>query len=293
MPRQRGAGIGTVTSLIAALAVLMSGAPAVAQLPESPVAVAAQASPHEAMLTWFDALGMDTRVEAEIGRFQHDDRMISDSYRGHVASAIRDLVLEAARVRLAEFAAGGCEPYVKAEFPSAGFATEDPDDVEDRFEGGFVKTEMIACFRTEMAPDSLLAIYTSPDFRMEVESRLERIWMEDDLSCVETGGMWALLDPTLSCNRIDRYVEGDIASEHSQVVRNQGEEPFQDIYFKESFKTFVRIPGGVALHYINYSRSIRLGRLKRAVGRGKIEGSQENNARALADRISSPGTARP
>jgi hypothetical protein len=186
---------------------------------------------------------------------------------------------------------GPCEPFVKAEFPSAGFATEEPDDADERFESGFVRTEMVACFQADsLDPAALLEIYTSPDFRMEVEGRLERIWQEDGLSCVETGGMWALLDPTLACNRIDRFAEDGIAAEHSQVVWNQGEDPFQDIYFKESLKTFVRIPEGVALHYINYSRTIRLGRLKRALGRGKIEGSQENNARALAERISAAGS---
>ena len=98
--------------------------------------------------------------------------------------------------------------------------------------------------------------------------------------------MWALLDPTLACNRIDRMSVEGLASEHSQVVKNQGVDPFQDVFFKESLKTFVRIPGGIAYHYINYSRSVKLGRLKRAIGGGRIKASQEDNARALAARIS-------
>ena len=97
--------------------------------------------------------------------------------------------------------------------------------------------------------------------------------------------MWALLDPTMACNRIDRFFQGTVAAEHSQVVRNRGDNSYQDVFFKESLKTFVVTPGGVALHYINYSRSVRLGRLQRAIGGGRIEGSQENNARVLAERI--------
>jgi len=231
-------------------------------------------------------MDLDPRVPAEVGRFEHDGQLLEDAYRHEVSGAVRGLLVEEATTRVTELAAGSCEPYVKADFPSAGFVTDDPRETADRFEGGFIRTEMVACFTTSMKdPAAVMAIYTSSEFRMEAESRIERIWLEGELSCVETGGVRALLDPTLACNRIDRYAGAGIASEHSQVVRNQGEDPYQDVYFKESLKTFVRIPGGVALHYINYTRSVRLGRLKRAIGGGKIEGSQEGNARALQERI--------
>ncbi len=78
-----------------------------------------------------------------------------------------------------------------------------------------------------------------------------------------------------------------MAAEHSQVVWNEGQDPYQDVYFKESVKTFVRIPGGLALHYLNYSRTTNMGRMQRWVGTGSIEGSQEDSAELMAQRLGS------
>ena len=246
-----------------------------------------RASIAQRLWSWLGDLEHDPRVAGEIARFEHDDRSPSPEYARALPRAVRDLVVEAAVTRVTQLQDGTCEAFVDSDFLRAGFATADLEDAEDRFEGGFIRTEMVACFVTSITePDTVLDLYTSSDFRREVESRIERIWVEDGLSCVETGGMWALLDPTLACNRIDRLSVVGLAAEHSQVVRNEGVEPYQDVFFKESLKTFVRIPGGMAYHYINYSRSVRLGRLKRAIGGGRIRGSQEDNARALAAHIS-------
>ena len=93
------------------------------------------------------------------------------------------------------------------------------------------------------------------------------------------------MDPTRACNQINELVTEKLAAQHSQVVFNDGRDPFQTVFFKESLKTFVLIPGGVALHYINYTRAAGLGRLKRWVGADRIRGSQENNVRELRDRL--------
>jgi hypothetical protein len=101
------------------------------------------------------------------------------------------------------------------------------------------------------------------------------------------------VEPTRVCNRIQDFREDGVAAQHSQVVFNQGVKPYEDVYFKESLKTFVRIPGGMALHYINFARAGNLGRVERWVGPGQIEGSQKGNAeelqRWLRRRDSDPG----
>ena len=245
-----------------------------------------RASIAQRLWSWLGELEHDSRAAGEISRFEHHESSPSPEYATALMRAVRGLVVEAATRRVTELQEGTCTPFVDADFLRAGFATAGPENAEDRFEGGFIRTEMVACFVTSISePDSVLDLYTSADFREEVESRIDSIWAEDGLSCVATGGMWALLDPTLACNRIDRMSVDGLAAEHSQVVWNQGVEPYQDLFFKESLKTFVRIPEGIAYHYINYSRSVRLGRLKRAIGGGRIKGSQEDNARALAARI--------
>ena len=60
-----------------------------------------------------------------------------------------------------------------------------------------------------------------------------------------------------------RHVENGVTAEHSQVVSNPGGEDFQTVYFKESLKVFISVPDGLALYYINYTRSAKLGSLKK------------------------------
>ena len=50
-------------------------------------------------------------------------------------------------------------------------------------------------------------------------------------------------------------------------------------------KVFVATDEGLALFYINYTRSAKLGSFKKKMGRGKIEDSQRERAAALADRL--------
>ena len=88
-------------------------------------------------------------MEREIARFEDDGRSPSEGYGWRVALAVRDLVTEAATTRLGELAAGTCEPFVKADFPDTGFATGEPDGTDERFEAGFVRTEMVACFHAD------------------------------------------------------------------------------------------------------------------------------------------------
>ena len=142
-------------------------------------------------------------------------------------------------------------------------------------------------------PGAVLGIYVSPEFRMVAESRIVSMWDDAEGACLETKGVLSLVAPTRVCNRIQDFRADGVAAQHSQVVFNQGEEPFEDVYFKESLKTFVRTPGGMALHYINYSRAGNLGRLARMVGPGQIRGSQEGNVKELQRRLDLRETPEP
>ena len=74
-------------------------------------------------------------------------------------------------------------------------------------------------------------------------------------------------------------------AQHSQVVSNGGDEDYQRVYFKESLKSFVAVSGGLALYYINYTRSTDIGRFGKYIARGKIEGAQEDAIEELMRRL--------
>ena len=171
-----------------------------------------------------------------------------------------------------------------------GFADPDgrePDSKDRRkFEEGFIRIEALVFLKTgKVTPERALSFYTDPGFRMAMSSRIKRIWMEDSLSCVEVKGIRGLLSPTFGCNRVDEIVTSSWASQHSQVVSNPGGDDYQTIYFKESLKTFTSVPGGLILHYINYTRAPKLGSIKRKIGRGKIEDSELKKIRELQNRL--------
>ena len=234
---------------------------------------------------WLAALPVDTRIAGEMGRFTHDDEELSAGYRSTMAESQREFLTREADEAVAALLLGPCEPSVEVTYPRK----DDNDQeikAEKEFEKSFIRTEMFWCFETSRDdPTAALEIYTHADFRMEASSRIEGVWAEGDLSCVESGGIRALLSPTKSCNSITRLAERELAAEHSQVVWNEGEDPYQDVYFKESVKTFVRIPGGLALHYLNYSRTTNMGRMQRWLGTGSIEDSQKDSAELMAQRL--------
>jgi hypothetical protein len=231
---------------------------------------------------WGDTLMLDERVTAEIVRFATDEgAQFSTDYAQSLAADIRRLVFADVAVRLDAIAAGDIEPFVEVSYPEAGFAGKDgaaPQQKSERkFEDSFVRTELIAVFRDNDAmPETALRLYTNADFRKKATSRIERIWDEDGLNCVETAGVTMLLSPMSNCSRVNELILPDLAMQHSQVVRNGGGDGYQAVYFKESVKTFVVVPGGLVLHYINYSRTIGMGGLKKSLGRKKIKGSQED-----------------
>jgi hypothetical protein len=84
---------------------------------------------------------------------------------------------------------------------------------------------------------------------------------------------------------VARIDEERLSAQHSQVVANPGDEDDQVVYFKESLKTAVRVPGGLAIHHVHYSRSVNLGRLERWVAHGKVKDAEERTLHLLRERI--------
>jgi hypothetical protein len=232
-----------------------------------------------------DALSVDPRIAEEVGRFTHDKTELSNEYRSDLVANFRELIVEETDRAVASLSVGPCKPSIDVSYPWTSGADRE-EKVEEEFQKSFIRTEMFACFETSMDdPAAALEMYTDGAFRKEASSRIEEVWAEGGLSCVESGGIREILSPTKSCNSIERFFESEMAAEHSQVVWNEGQDPYQDVYFKESMKTFVQVPGGLALHYLNYARTTNMGRMQRWLGTGSIEDSQRDSAELLAERL--------
>jgi hypothetical protein len=254
--------------------------------------VSGAAAPDVAALftAWGDSLPLDEAIAGQIARYSREEDDLGDAYPASLAAAVRRLLLGDAKRALAKLPREPSEPVVEVEYLDAGFANDglEPDNDHQRdFEKGFIRVESFAFIPAkEVDPERALELYTSPQFRMDVSSRIERIWQEDGLSCIEVGGVTAILSPTQYCNRVDALIQPGLACEHSQTVANPGGDDYQTVYFKESLKTFVAMEGGLAYHYINYTRTVKLGRIKRTFGRGQIEGSEMDKIRELERRLS-------
>jgi hypothetical protein len=241
--------------------------------------------------SWGEGLEIDNRVLSQVNRYSEEKGEFSEGYAMKLAVEVRRLVFDATRRRLGLLSEGQCAPFVEVTYEEPGFAAQGakpPEHKSERkFEAGFIRTELLACLSAEdTAPEAALRAYTDPEFRMRVSSRVERIWSEGEESCIETKGVRPFLSSTLVCNRIDELLLSGLAAQHSQVVANPGGKGYQDVYFKESLKTFVPIPGGMALHYINYTRTVKLGSLRKRIGRNKVIGSQEKAVRELQEVLS-------
>jgi hypothetical protein len=218
---------------------------------------------------------------------------LSPAFAQVFAREVRSRVISTADARVSSLLTEECVPFVDVTIGEWEFAHPVYEGVErdlgkaiEGFEGSLIRTEMVACFHgTDEQPGSVLDLYTGKEFRMTAEDRIQDMWPDPKGSCVETKGAYGLVDPTKVCNKITELRTEQIAAQHSQVVFNEGVDPYQDVYFKESLKTFVALPDGLALHYINYTRTSDLGRLSRWVGAGKIRGSQQAMADLLRSRL--------
>ncbi len=253
-------------------------------------AVSGEKTVESDVVAWSRALAIDPRVVEQIDRYSAEEDDLGDGYSAQIAERLRTLLIFDVSRGLRDLSAAPAEPLVEVAFPDPGFADPDrrePDAKNQRkFEEGFIRIEAHVFLKTDgVTPERALEMYTAPSFRMEMSSRIKNIWTEDSLSCVEVNGIKALLSPTYGCNRTTVAVRPGWASQHSQVVSNPGGDDYQTTYFKESLKTFVAVPGGLVLYYINYTRAVKLGSIKRKLGRGKIEDSELEKIQELQKRL--------
>lgn len=241
---------------------------------------------------WGDSLPHDPQVVGEMMRFRGGGAL-SPAFAEIFAREVRSRVISAADTRVSTLLTGECVPSLDVTIGEWEFSDPFFENVErdlekaiEGFDGSLIRTEMVACFQgVEGQPGPVLDLYTGKEFRMAAQDRIQDIWPDPKGSCVETKGAYGLVDPTKVCNKIAELRTDQVAAQHSQVVFNEGVSPYQDVYFKESLKTFVALPDGLALHYINYTRTSDLGRMSRWVGAGKIRDSQQAMADLLRSRL--------
>lgn len=229
---------------------------------------------------WLRQLESDPGVVLEVIAFSHRDSSVDEDFAEKLAADIHRLIVQESGAKVRKLMAGERTPFIHVEYPDAGFADpggQPPDQSEERrFETGFIRTEVIALFDdNNTPPETALRRYTAPEFRKSTSSQLKEITEENGLVCVETKGLRFVLEPTLSCSRVQELHLPGISAQHSQVVANPGGDEFQNVYFKESLKVFVSVPEGLALYYLNFTRTTDLSAMSRYVGRGKISQSQQ------------------
>jgi hypothetical protein len=246
---------------------------------------------------WIDSLHFDGRVADAVGLYAKEKGgVFSEGYTDRLFAGVRRAIGADVERRLAELSGGARPSFVEVTILEPGFADVIGDhpgnDTEREFEKSFIRTEVLAFFPDEdTAPDEALDLYTRPEFRKVVSSRIKRIWEEGEEVCVEFSGVKLLLDPLMYCDRIDDLHATGLSAQHTQAVRNPGGDKYQTMFFKESLKTFVSLPDGLAFHYINYSRTIGMGALQRKIARGKIEDSEKRAVEELARRLAARAEA--
>lgn len=244
-----------------------------------------------AVAAWVDTLPIDQGALEGIARFADEERgAFGDGYASGLAAGIRRLIRTDVERQLGRLAEGARAPFIEVSslapgFPNAGDGPADHATERD-FEGGFVRTEVLAFFPTEATPPrTALAMYTDKEFRQTISSRIKRIWSEEEEVCIELRGVKLLLGPIKCCDRIAELQLENVSAQHAQTVRNTGGGDYQSVFFKESLKTFVRLPDGLAFHYINYSRTVGMTGVQGMVGRGKIEESERKAVAELGRRL--------
>lgn len=240
------------------------------------------------VIAWIDSLEVDPGVVEQLQRFEQDEGDWPDDTPERLIQAFRGRIHDEVTRAVRRIEGGDASEYVQVSFLSPQDFAYDRDETEDKrgrkFEEGVIRIEQVAHFPgIELSPAEALATFVDPEFRKATTSRIEALEEDGDLSCLRVGGVTGLMSPTWACNRLSYFDSPSVAAEHSQVVSNPGDDDFQTIYFKESVKAFVATGDGLALFYINYTRGAKLGSFKKKLGRGRIEDSQRERAKAFRD----------
>jgi hypothetical protein len=240
---------------------------------------------------WLHSLPNDERAIGEIELFAREKRSgFDDGYAARLAAGIRRLVGADVERQLGRLSEGVRTPFIDVTILDPGFASVGgkPDDSKTarEFEKSFVRIEVLAFFKNETtAPRTALGMYTDPEFRKTVSSRLKSVWNEGEEVCIDMGGVQLVLDPIKCCDRVaELHIDG-ISLQHAQTARNTGGGGYQTVFFKESLKTFVRLPDGLAFHYIAYTRTVGMGGIKGKIGCGKIEESERKAVEEIGRRL--------
>jgi hypothetical protein len=256
------------------------------------VRVSSQAGAGRApVAAWLDSLPVDERALDAIELFAREKRSeFDDGYASRLAAGIRRLVGEDVERQLGKLSEGARAPFIEVTILDAGFASAGKkpggNKTEQDFEKSFVRIEVLAFFADDTTPPrTALGMYTDPDFRKTVSSRLKSVWNEGEEVCIEMGSVKLVLDPIKCCDRIEELHLDDISIQHARTVRNTGGRGYQTVFFKESLKTFVRLPDGLAFHYLAYTRTVGMGGIKGKIGRGKIEESERKAVEEIGRRL--------
>ncbi len=251
----------------------------------------AQESAASQAVAWIDTLTFDAGIAEEIALFAAaKESGVDEGYEDRLAAAIRRLIATDVERQVKRVVEGVREGFIEVTVLDAGFASPggelSANSTERACESSFVRTEVTAFFAAcDTEPEEALRIYTDPEFRKKVSPRIVRIWQDDEFNCVEMGGVKLLVDPMKFCDRVDDLHAEDLAVEHSQTVKNDGGKGYQPVFFKESVKSFIRCPDGLAFCYINYSRTVGLGAVEKKIARGKIEESETRAVEELGRRL--------
>ena len=242
---------------------------------------------------WVDSLPLDNRVIDGIELYADEKRSeFDEGYASRLAAGIRRLIGADAERQLGRLSEGIRCPFIEVSILDPGFASiggKPPDNKTQRdFEKSFVRAEVLVFFEHEAtSPGTVLDLFTDEEFRKTVSPRIERIRHEGEEVCIEVGGVKLLLHPFKYCDRIEELQQKDLSVQHVQTVRNEGDSGYQAVFFMESLKTFVRLPDGLAFHYVNYSRTVGMGGIQRKVSRGKIADSYKRAVEELGRRLAS------
>ena len=282
--RPRGLGILLLTTLLASG---LPGAVAGQQLSLPDLTpVSAEWAPVDSVLsTFLQDLPVHPGVDRELARYEGGG--LSPDYRADFARVARERVEARLQREVAAVREQGCSDRTWVEFPGKRFSgLPSPDGTRDGFENSLVLSGLVACYSEASDPESVLALYVSPETRMGAQSRLKEVFQRDGLTCYRVDGVPLLLSASLACNDVHR-VDGPVAVEHSQSVLSEvdGKQP---VYYKESVKVAFPTRGGVALVHVNLSRTTGLNGLEKRVGRGAIEDTLRRQAEIVAEALGAP-----
>ena len=206
---------------------------------------------------------------------------LPEGYPARLTRWVRSQLARSASLALSRFQEGRCEESSRLRVLSPGLTGVSEGDLADAFEGSMFRLESTGCL-PDVTLDEAAKTYHSEAFRLAEMPGLDALTISEDRTCLFSDSVPGILKSTRFCLRTGRRADADLHLTHASLWENQ-QPAGQTMYLREEVVVFARIPEGVGVYRVTFTRAQDIGPAAKLVLERTARSTQGRLYRALEE----------